>query len=68
MATGVCKWFSAAKGYGFLKPDQGDRDVFVHVSEVERSGIGELRDGDKISFDITKQRGKSAATNLKRVA
>jgi len=68
MAIGTVKWFSAEKSFGFIKPDQGDRDVFVHISEVEKSGVGELRDGDRISFDITDQRGKKAASNLKRVA
>lgn len=68
MPTGVCKWFSPAKGFGFLQPDGGGKDVFVHISAVERAGIGELKDGDKVSFDLAKERGKTAAANLKRVA
>jgi CspA family cold shock protein len=68
MATGKCKWYSAQKGYGFIQPDSGGRDVFVHVSAIERSGIGDLREGDRISFDVITERGKQAAANLKRVA
>jgi CspA family cold shock protein len=65
MATGKVKWFNATKGFGFIEPDAGGKDVFVHISAVERSGMDELREGQKVSFDVTTERGKSAATNLK---
>jgi cold shock protein len=67
MASGTVKWFNATKGYGFILPDDGGKDVFVHVSAVERSGCGPLKDGQKISFEITtdKRTGKAVAANLK---
>jgi CspA family cold shock protein len=66
MPTGTVKWFNQQKGYGFIKPDDGSNDVFVHISAVERSGIGNLQEGQKISFDIeTGRQGKPAAVNLK---
>ena len=67
MATGTVKWFNATKGYGFILPDDGSKDVFVHVSAVERSGLGPLMDGQKISFEITtdKRTGKAVAADLK---
>ncbi len=68
MATGTVKWFNGQKGYGFIQPDDGSKDVFVHISAVERSGMGTLNEGQKISFDLEKgQQGKSSAVNLKRV-
>ncbi len=67
MATGTVKWFNSTKGYGFIAPDDGTADVFVHISSVERSGIGNLRDGQKLSFDTERdpRKGKSSAINLK---
>ncbi len=66
MSTGVVKWFNPVKGYGFIQPDDGSKDVFVHISAVERSGIGNLREGQRLSFDLERgQQGKTAAVNLK---
>jgi len=68
MPIGTVKWFNAQKGYGFIQPDDGSKDVFVHISAVERAGIDSLRDGQKLSFDIERgQQGKSSAVNLKQV-
>jgi len=65
MATGTVKWFNAQKGYGFIQPSDGSKDVFVHISAVERAGMQTLVEGQKVSFDIVSERGKSAAGNLK---
>jgi CspA family cold shock protein len=65
MATGTVKWFNTQKGFGFIQPSDGTNDVFVHISAVERAGLRSLVEGQKVSFDITKERGKAAATNLK---
>jgi CspA family cold shock protein len=66
MATGTVKWFNTQKGYGFIQPDDGSADVFVHISAVERSGIGYLNEGQKISYEVEKGRnGKSAAVGLR---
>ena len=67
MATGTVKWFNATKGYGFIQPDDGSKDVFVHVSDVERSGMDSLREGQKVSFDVREdpRTRKSSATNLR---
>jgi CspA family cold shock protein len=64
MAQGTVKWFNAQKGFGFIQPDNGGPDVFVHISAVERAGLRGLNEGQKVSFEITTERGKSAATNL----
>ncbi|HEX8375785.1 MAG TPA: cold-shock protein [Geminicoccaceae bacterium] len=67
MQTGVVKWFNATKGYGFIQPDNGGPDAFVHISAVERSGIGELREGDRVQFELVRgNNGKSSAENLQR--
>jgi CspA family cold shock protein len=69
MATGTVKWFNATKGFGFIAPDDGGKDVFVHISAVERSGIARLTEGQKIEFEVVADRrsGKSSAENLKAV-
>jgi CspA family cold shock protein len=67
MPTGTVKWFNEQKGYGFIQPDQGGKDVFVHISAVERSGMRSLTDGQKVSYEIQADRrtGKESAANLK---
>jgi CspA family cold shock protein len=67
MATGTVKWFNPTKGFGFIAPDNGGTDVFVHISAVERSGLNSLNDGQKVSFDeeIDPKKGKTSAVNLK---
>ncbi|MBM86118.1 MAG: cold-shock protein [Rhodospirillaceae bacterium] len=66
MATGTVKWFNPTKGYGFIQPDEGGPDAFVHITAVERSGIDSLNEGQKVAFDMEMGRnGKQAATNLK---
>jgi CspA family cold shock protein len=69
MATGTVKWFNATKGFGFIQPDAGGPDVFVHISAVERAGMRDLKDGQKIADEIVanKRTGKSSADNLKPV-
>ena len=69
MSTGTVKWFNATKGFGFIQPDDGGNDVFVHISAVERSGLRNLADGQKVSYDVEADRrtGKESATNLKAV-
>lgn len=65
MTSGTVKWFNSQKGYGFIQPDDGSKDVFVHISAVERSGLGTLNEGQKVRFDLERgQQGKLAATNL----
>ena len=66
MATGTVKWFNPAKGFGFITPADGSKDVFVHISAVERSELGSLSEGQSISFDLERgQQGKVSAVNLK---
>ncbi|WP_411817833.1 cold-shock protein [Hyphococcus sp. DH-69] len=67
MATGTVKWFNGQKGYGFIQPDDGGKDVFVHATAVEAAGIGQLVEGQKIGYELTNDRGKTAAGNLKAV-
>ena len=64
MAQGTVKWFNPTKGFGFIVPDNGGNDVFVHISAVEKAGMKTLNEGQKISYDIEENRGKQAATNL----
>ncbi len=66
MATGTVKWFNATKGFGFIQPDNGGADVFVHISAVERAGLGSLNEGQKISFELEQDRrsGKTSAGQL----
>jgi cold shock protein len=69
MAQGTVKWFNGQKGFGFIQPDDGSKDVFVHISAVERAGLNGLNEGQKISFELVADRrtGKSSADNLKAV-
>ena len=66
MPVGTVKWFNSTKGYGFIQPDNGGPDVFVHISAVERAGLGDLREGQKVSYDEQRdpKRGKTSAENL----
>jgi CspA family cold shock protein len=68
MAIGTVKWFNPAKGFGFIQPDDGGNDVFVHISAVEQSGLTTLDEGQKIEFEVQEQKGKQAACNLKEAA
>jgi len=66
MASGTVKWFNAQKGYGFIQPDDASRDVFVHISAVERAGLGSLNEGQQLSYDLESgQQGKFSAVNLR---
>jgi cold shock protein len=69
MYTGTVKWFNATKGFGFIQPDDGSKDAFVHISAVERAGLGQLAEGQKIQFDLVsdKRSGKLSADNLRAV-
>ena len=67
MPTGTVKWFNPAKGYGFIQPDNGGQDAFVHISAVERAGMGSLNEGQKISYQLATERGKTSAADLKAV-
>jgi CspA family cold shock protein len=65
MAQGTVKWFNAQKGFGFIQPDTGSKDVFVHISAVEAAGLRGLNEGQKVTFDIITEKGKESAGNLK---
>ena len=66
MSTGTVKWFNSQKGYGFIQPDDGSKDVFVHISAVDRAGMGNLTEGQKVSYEVQRgQQGKFSAENLK---
>lgn len=65
MAIGTVKWFNATKGFGFIQPDGGGKDVFVHISAVEKAGLSSLNEGAKVSYDMISDRGKESAGNLK---
>ncbi len=65
MATGTVKWFNTTKGFGFIMPEGGGKDVFVHVTAVQAAGLRGLNDGQRVSYDVAVERGKEAATNLR---
>lgn len=65
MATGTVKWFNSTKGFGFIQPDAGGKDVFVHISAVEKAGLSSLNEGAKVSYEIVQDRGKESAGNLR---
>jgi CspA family cold shock protein len=65
VATGMVKWFNSQKGYGFIQPDGGGKDVFVHISAVEKAGLSSLNEGAKVSYEIVSDRGKESAGNLR---
>lgn len=65
MATGTVKWFNSTKGFGFIQPDNGGKDVFVHISAVEKAGLSNLNEGAKVSYEIIQDRGKESAGNLR---
>lgn len=64
MASGTVKWFNPTKGFGFIQPDEGGKDVFVHISAVERAGLRSLNEGQKVTYEVQKERGKEAAVNI----
>jgi CspA family cold shock protein len=65
MAVGTVKWFNATKGFGFIVPQDGGKDVFVHITAVQKAGLQGLNEGQKVSFEVEMERGKAAATNLR---
>lgn len=67
MANGTVKWFNPTKGFGFITPENGNEDVFVHISALEKANIRYLNENDKVSYDIVSEKGKNAAANLKKI-
>ena len=67
MMNGTVKWFNTAKGYGFIEPENGEKDVFIHISAVEKSGLKPLLENQKVSFEINQDKGRSSAANIKVV-
>jgi CspA family cold shock protein len=65
MANGTVKWFNSTKGYGFIQPSDGGKDVFVHITALEKAGVTTLNEGQQVSFELATQRGKTSAVNLK---
>jgi len=65
MATGTVKWFNPEKGFGFTQPEDGSKDVFVHITAVQAAGLNSLNEGQKVSYEVITERGKQAASNLK---
>ena len=65
MATGTVKWFNPSKGFGFIQPENGSTDVFVHISAVERAGLGTLNEGQRVTYNVVSERGKQAADDIK---
>jgi len=65
MSNGTVKWFNTTKGFGFIQPEDGGADVFVHISAVEKAGLRSLNEGQRVSFEVQNERGKAAAVNLK---
>jgi len=65
MSNGTVKWFNATKGFGFIQPEEGGKDVFVHISAVERAGLRGLNEGQQVSYELQSERGRTAAVNLK---
>ncbi len=68
MTTGTVKWFDPTKGFGFIQPEGGERDVFVHITAVQEAGMETLAEGQRVSFDVVENRGRSAAGNLQTIA
>lgn len=68
MATGTVKWFNPTKGFGFIQPESGGSDVFVHISAVQKAGLRTLNDGQKVSYELASEKGKTSAVNLQLVA
>lgn len=64
MANGTVKWFNTSKGYGFIAPEEGSKDIFVHISALEKAGLSQLDDGQKVSYELIENKGKTSATNI----